>query len=179
MNAITRNYLLLYLSPILKYIGVIFFALGGIGLGIIAVLLYGTNLNWKTFEFPLPENAHYGQLNLWLPYLIPGIAASLFIVIGLILLIRYYSKRKRIVNIINKRKSKNAVVTQNIQNFHVQVNNIPRREVSFKTEDGKTYTFKFFSEQLASLFRENETVPIITDKDKAYPSPMFMEPFLK
>lgn len=178
MKKVRKEYLLIYLSPITKYIGYSFFILGFIGLVIIAFLLSNSDLNWNTFEFPLPENAQYGQLNLWLPYMIPGIAASIFFIVGAIFLLRYYYKRGKILNIVLKKSAQPATVIENIQNFYVKVNDVPRREVSFQTADGSIYYFKFFSEHLASIFNKGTEVHIITHKENAYPSPDFFNELL-
>tara|TARA_B100000508_G_scaffold141093_1_gene146590 strand:+ start:103082 stop:103627 length:546 start_codon:yes stop_codon:yes gene_type:complete len=173
-KSIRKEYLIIYLSPITKYLGFIFFSLGLIGLLIIGYLLALSDLNWETYTFPMPENVDYGQMNLWLPYMIPGIAAGLFFTIGGIILLRYYLKRTKILRTVSKRPSKKAIVIKNIQNFYVQVNNVPRREVSFQTEGGSVHVFKFFSEHLATLFKEGSEVEIVTDGDKAYPAPEFI-----
>lgn len=178
-KAIEKQYLIIYLSPILKYMGVIFSVLGLIGVGIISYLLLQSDLNWSTYEFPLPENPSYGQLNLWLPYALPGGMGVLFLLIGSIILLRYFLKRSKILKTISQSTPESAVVVSNIQNFHVRMNSVPRREVIFSTKDGSIYVFKFFSEHLATLFKEGVEVPIITDGKKAYPAPEFFGEMLK
>ena len=177
-TTLRKEYIILYLSPMTKYLGFIFFLLGLVGLTIIAFLLRGSDLDWNTFEFEVPPNANYSQFNLWLPYMIPGIAAGIFFIVGGIILIRYFLKRAKILGKVTKSPAQNATVISNIQNFQVKTNNVPRREVSFKTEKGSVHVFKFFSEHLAVLFKEGHEVPIIIDGEKAYPSPAFFSTLL-
>lgn len=111
-----------------------------------------------------------------LPYLIPFITSSIFLIVGLITLMFYSNKKKKIKKILKNGNRISAKVTRNIQNFHVKQNGVPKREVTFKSDLGDLYDFKFFGEEIAHLLKENSIVKIITmDKNKAIPAPEFYE----
>lgn len=174
---VERIYLKVVLSPIVRFLGILFTLIGIVGITIVIILLSNSDFDWNTMTFPSVEFAQENQFNYWLPYLIPGIMALLFFIIGIVLLLRYNFKKKRLLSLLNTQQAQDARIVQNIQNFHVTVNNVPRREVTFKTTDGYVYTFQFFGESMARQLQEGQTLPIITDGSAAYPTPDFFEQF--
>ncbi len=174
---VERIYLKLVLSPTVRFLGILFTLIGIVGITIVMILLSNSDFDWNTKTFPSVELVEENQFNYWLPYLIPGTLALLLFIIGIVLLLRYNFKKKRLLSLLNTQQAKDARIVQNVQNFHVTVNNVPRREITFETTDGNVYTFRFFGESVARQFQEGQTIPIITDGSKAYPAPDFFEQF--
>lgn len=176
-KSVQRVYINLVLSPIVRFLSILFTLLGIVGLTIIIILLINSDLDWSTMTFPTNAFNQGKQLNSWIPYMIPGIMATLFFLIGIILLLRYNFKKKRLLNMVKHQTPEQAKIIQNIQNFHVTVNNVPRREITFEHHTGARFTFKFFGESMARQFQEGRTIAIITDGEQAYPTPEFFEQF--
>ena len=164
-----------YLTWTKKIIGFIFSGIGFTGLLIVSILFLNSDLELANLSFGDDALEKGTALNYYLPYLIPGLAFSVFLLVGLLIMLTYYRKKSQIMRLLMRTEPIQATVIRNIQNFHVQMNRMPRREVTFKTQDGNLYEYHFFSEQLASLFKENMVLDIVIDRKKAYPAISFFE----
>jgi len=170
-----KKYLDFYLTWTKKLLGFIFSGIGFAGFLVVFILFLNSDLELAKLSFEEDALEKGTALNYYLPYLIPGLTFSIFLLIGLLILLFYYRKKQRIMRLLVRATPVEATVVRNIQNFHVQMNKMPRREVTFKTQDGSLYDYHFFSEQLASLFRENMVLDVVIDKKKAYPAISFFE----
>jgi len=170
-----NKYIHFYLSPRHKIVGWIFTILGFIGMTITLYLFSQSDLEISEISFEDDAIEKGTALNYYLPYLLPGLASAIFLLVGLVALLTRFLRKRKIIRLLMRNDPVQATVISNIQNFHVQVNNIPRREVVFKTLDGNTYEFRFYSEHMANVLREHTTLEIITNRKKAYPFISFFE----
>ncbi|GAB5416245.1 MAG: hypothetical protein Crog4KO_11710 [Crocinitomicaceae bacterium] len=175
MRQRVKKYIGFYLSPTLKLLGIIFSLLGLVGTSIVAFFYFRSDLQFSAMSFEDDALEKGTALNYYLPYLIPGLVFIIFLLVGLLIVLRNVRKKERMIHLLSTSEPIDAKVVRNIQNFYVQMNNMPRREVLFSTNDGNRYEYHFFGEQLASLFRENMVLPIVVDKKKAYPAISFFE----
>ncbi|MCR9172173.1 MAG: alkaline shock response membrane anchor protein AmaP [bacterium] len=169
------KYIKYYLTLTTKLLGFIFSGIGLTGLTIVLILFANTDLELSELSFEDEALQDGTAINYYLPYLIPGLVFSIFSLVGLLILLFYYRKKARIVNLLMRTNPIKATVVRNILNFHVKVNNVPRREVTFKTDDGSLYEYRFFGEQLAAVLSENSALEIVVDGKKAYPAISFFE----
>lgn len=146
------------------------FIFGALGLlGVIALVIIASintfNIN-KFLDSPFHESS--------LPYLLPGSAAILMLLIACITLLINFRKRNKINQLIKNGTRKEASIVSSIQDFSVTNNKVPRRIVKFKTNDGKIYTFKSFDYGLVPHLTESKVVPIIhNEKGDTFPDPDF------
>lgn len=150
-----------------KLVAFIFGALGLLGVIIILVIALINGFSFNQFvDAPFHESS--------LPYLLPGSAAILMLLIASISLLINLRKRKKINKLIKNGTRKEASIISSIQDFSVTNNKVPRRIVKFKTNDGQIYTFKSFDYGLVPHLTENKVVPIIhNEKGDIFPDPDF------
>ena len=169
----------IFVSPTLKIIGIIFLLIGVIGNTALFIVLSNSSLNLDEFTWDAAFTVPEGDTSGWLPFIIPWLVCMTFILTGIILIISHKLRIAKIKSLLKYGDQLDAKVISNIQNFRVLQSNIPRREVIFKTNEGKLYEFKFFGEQMASLFPENSTLKIIAGKTKkAVPDPELFKKIL-
>jgi hypothetical protein len=170
MTVSTEKQVISSVQPLHGIIGWVFLVIGLLMFGIVAFLytLYGT-----------VQLTDFDQVNLNLPFLIPGLAGLIFALVGGLILIFKRLKRQRIINTLRNGALKEGKVISNIQNFHYTVNNIPQRKVTFEAE-GQTYVYAFFGEEWAQVFSINAVFNIRTNrKGLAYPDPLFLESLIR
>lgn len=170
-----NQYIHFYRTPGARIVGWIFLILGLIGTIIIAYLFSGSGLDISEISFDDDALENGTALNYYLPYLLPGAMFAIFWLVGFLMVFIGYLKKQRMIHLLMHATPIEALVVRNIQNFHVQLNRIPRREVLFKAKDGNSYEYHFFDEYLAHLLKENTVVEIVTKGKKAYPSVAFFE----
>ena len=146
------------------------FIFGALGLlGVLALVIIASINNFSINKFldaPLHES--------FIPYLLPGSAAILMLLIACIAFLINFRKRNKINQLIKNGTRKEASIVSSIQDFSVTNNKVPRRIVKFKTNDGQIYTFKSFDYGLVPHLTENKVVPIIhNEKGDIFPDPDF------
>lgn len=169
------EYVHFYLFSAYRLVGIIFAGFGFIGTAIVFISFMNSDLYLARLSFQEEAMMQGTSVVFYLPYLLPGLIFSLFFLIGAIIVALHYRKRRKILDMIRDTRPMKAVVISNVQNFHVRMNKIPRREVQFRTADGRTLLYRFFSERLASFLKENTEADILEHKGRAYPAPSFFD----
>lgn len=175
MENIERKLMRFYVSPMSKILGMIFLLLGVIGNTILFVILSNSDMNINEFTWNSAFTPPEGDSSGWSPYLIPWLACMILILTGIIMVISNRLKVAKFQSLLKHGDKVDAKVVSNIQNFRVQQQSYPRREVTFKTDDGNFYVYRFFGEELAKFFTENSIVKIVVGKsEKTIPDPDFI-----
>lgn len=150
-----------------KLAGVILALLGLVGLLALSLIANFNNFNiYNLLETPFDVHT--------LPYFIPGLAITLFLLIGLIMILVHYSKRSKINKLLKNGIRTEASIISSLQDFSVTNNKVPRRVVKFKTNDGKVFTFKSFDYGLVPQLTQDKVISIIhNEKGDVFPDPNF------